>query len=122
MFKAKIAAACLAAIVATEAHGQSFSAITDRTEFLSTLAGRDLRLSTYGLTLTVTADGRIEGRAIGAPVTGNWSWQGGYFCREMQWGGTEIPYNCQLVESAAPNRMRFTVDQGAGQSATFTLR
>jgi hypothetical protein len=34
----------------------------------------------------------------------------------------EIDYNCQLVEVSADRSMRFTVDQGKGDSATFRLR
>jgi hypothetical protein len=40
----------------------------------------------------------------------------------MDWSGTEIPYNCQLVEVAGDSQIRFTVDQGAGDSATLNLR
>jgi len=74
------------------------------------------------LTLSVTADGAIQGRAAGRDVTGDWSWQEGYFCRKMMWGEREIPYNCQLVEIRNGDEMRFTVDRGAGDSATFKLR
>jgi len=39
----------------------------------------------------------------------------------MDWGGYPIDYNCQLVEVRG-GAMRFTVDRGAGDSATFNLR
>ena len=34
----------------------------------------------------------------------------------------EIEFNCQLVEANGDERMRFTVDKGTGDSATFKLR
>jgi hypothetical protein len=34
----------------------------------------------------------------------------------------EIPYNCQLVEERGGEVMRFTVDRGTGDSASFRLR
>jgi hypothetical protein len=40
----------------------------------------------------------------------------------MDWSGYEIPFNCQLVEALGDDRLRFTVDQGAGDSAEFRLR
>ena len=69
----------------------------------------------------MTEDGRIDGSAVGWDITGTWQWQDGYFCREMAWGGDPIPYNCQLVEVEGDDRIRFTVDRGAGRSAAFSL-
>ncbi|HMS95297.1 MAG TPA: hypothetical protein PKA03_08770 [Tabrizicola sp.] len=71
---------------------------------------------------TVRPGGVIEGSALGWTITGTWDWRDGYFCREMDWSGTEITYNCQLVEARNGEAVRFTVDQGAGESATFRLR
>ena len=99
-----------------------YTKVTDRGEFLELLQGKQLRLGLFGVSLNVVPDGTIEGRASGWDVTGTWSWQDGYFCREMDWSGTEIPYNCQLVEADGSDRMRFTVDRGAGDAATFNLR
>ena len=118
-------AALAAALVVTAplpAAANDFEPVTDRGEFLSIVEGRELRLGMFGVRLYVAGDGTIRGEAIGDPVTGNWSWQDGYCCREMNWSGRAIPYNCQLVEAAATGKMRFTVDRGAGQSAEFTLR
>lgn len=92
-----------------------------RDAFLSTMDGRDLTIRLYGLRLDVDPAGVIQGRAAGRSVTGEWTWQDGYFCRSMLWGKREIPYNCQLVEVDG-NTMRFTTDQGAGDYADFVLR
>lgn len=99
----------------------AMEAISDRSTFMDALDGRELRIGLYGLSLKVTDDGRIAGSALGRTVTGDWSWQDGYFCREIMWGDREIPYNCQLVE-AQSDKMRFTTDRGAGDSASFSLR
>ena len=101
---------------------QDFVAISDKDAFLTLLDGRDLRLGLLGIALAVNADGTIIGTASGSDVTGTWVWQAGFFCREMEWGTTAIPYNCQLVEARGTEAMRFTVDQGAGESAVFNLR
>jgi len=120
----KIAFASLAVLVAsgTAVAASGYAPVTEQNEFLSYLSDRNLSNRLYGLSLTVSQDGTIVGRAAGYDVTGSWSWRDGYFCRELDWGGQEIPYNCQLVEIRNGNEMRFTVDKGAGDSASFKLR
>ena len=76
----------------------------------------------FGISLKVEPDGEIRGSAMGWDVTGTWEWQDGYFCREMDWSGYPIPKNCQLVEAKGDEAIRFTVDKGAGDSASFNLR
>jgi len=96
-----------------------FEPITDESEFTSLI--RENRLTRLGIDLTVTPDGRIDGRAFGRPVTGNWAWQGDYFCRDLTWGERDFGYNCQEVARNG-NSLRFTSDRGRGQSAELTLR
>ena len=72
--------------------------------------------------LTVTPDGRIAGRGARWDVEGTWSWQDGYFCRDLFWGGDALGYNCQEVSAASDGRIKFTSDRGAGDSAMFRLR
>ena len=112
---------CLVSAFAFPALADEFQPVREKAEFLRLLEGRELRLGLFKIGLKVLPDGRIEGSALGWGITGTWRWQDGYFCREMDWSGKPIPYNCQLVE-ARGNEMRFTVDQGAGDSAEFRLR
>ncbi|THD83847.1 dihydrodipicolinate reductase [Aliigemmobacter aestuarii] len=98
------------------------AAVRDKSTFLKLVDGRALEIGLYRLTLKVKGDGKIEGRALGWDITGNWGWKDGLFCREMDWSGKVIPYNCQLVEAVGPDRLRFTADAGQGQSAVFRIR
>lgn len=111
----------LALTLAMPASAQGFRPVVDRSEFLSLVSNRTLNIRIYGLSLSVLPSGQITGKALGSDITGSWSWQNGYFCREMDWGGDPIPYNCQLVEVSG-NDLRFTTDQGAGDSAVLRLR
>ena len=113
--------AAVLALVFSAGAAQAFERVSDVGTFNALIAGKELRLGLYGLALSVTPDGRIAGRAVGYAVTGSWAWENGYFCRQMDWSGTEIPYNCQLVEVNG-SQMRFTTDQGAGDDAVFNLR
>jgi hypothetical protein len=99
-----------------------YEPVRDKGEFLTRVKDRVLRIGLYNLSINVLPDGRIEGSALGWKITGSWDWKDGYFCREMDWSGYPVKYNCQLVEALGDERMRFTVDQGAGDSAVFRLR
>ena len=112
----------LALFASTAAAANEFRPVTDKGEFMAYLTDKNLSNRLYGINLSVGSDGTIAGTGAGWQVTGTWTWQDGYFCREMAWGGDPIPYNCQLVEVRNGNEMRFTTDQGAGDSASFMLR
>ena len=109
---------CIALFLATPAAAE-FTRITERADFVAAVEGK--RLTRALVSLRVTGGGAISGRGGVWDVTGNWDWQGGYFCRSLIWGGDDLGYNCQEVTRDG-NTLRFTSDKGAGQSATFTLR
>lgn len=115
------AVACLI-LLALPVAASAFEPVREKEQFLSLIKDRALKIGLYNLTLTVLPDGQIKGSALGWEITGTWKWQDGYFCREMDWSGTPISYNCQLVEVLDGEKMRFTVDRGAGDSAVFRLR
>ena len=117
-----LVATLLLAASALPAFADSFQPVTEKASFVDLVQNRELRIGLYDLSINVLPDGRIAGSALGWDITGNWTWKDGYFCREMDWSGTPISYNCQLVEADGAEKMRFTVDQGKGDSATFRLR
>lgn len=119
----RIAAAVVMTLAtAMPAAANEYQPVTELSDFLDTVEGRELRLGLFGVSLSILPDGRIDGSASGWALTGTWTWEDGFFCREMDWGGTPIPYNCQLVEVRNDNQIRFTVDRGAGDAASFNLR
>lgn len=110
--------AALIALLATGAQAD-FAKVDDKSSFMQIVNGKTL--TRPFVRLEVTEDGRIEGKGLSWDVTGQWSWQDGYFCRDLYWGGDPLGYNCQEVR-ANGNEVRFTSDQGSGQSADFGLR
>ena len=100
------------------AQDEDFRVVDSDTRFVSLIEGRELRR--LGIRLTVTPSGEIQGRAFGGPVTGQWRWENGYFCRDLFWNDTDLGYNCQLVQENGAT-LRFTSDQGAGMFADLTL-
>ncbi|MFZ5964548.1 dihydrodipicolinate reductase [Thalassococcus sp. BH17M4-6] len=96
-----------------------FAKVTDRSEFVALVNGKTL--SRPLVSLSVSPSGGISGNGAGWDVNGEWSWKDGYFCRDLYWGGDALGYNCQEVRSDG-TKIRFTSDQGAGDSAEFRLR
>ncbi|MEP4248229.1 dihydrodipicolinate reductase [Tateyamaria sp.] len=94
--------------------------IEDQGQFVRLINGKTLTRPM--VKLTVSPDGQIEGRGSLWDIEGSWSWQGGFFCRDLFWGGDALGYNCQEVQASADGQIKFTSDRGAGDSATFRLR
>ncbi len=94
--------------------------VDSQSQFVQLISGKTLTRPL--IKLTVTPDGRIAGRGAKWDVEGTWSWQNGYFCRDLFWGGDALGYNCQEVRATADGRIKFTSDRGAGDSAMFRLR
>jgi hypothetical protein len=96
-----------------------FAKVTSEVEFKTLVSGKIL--SRPLVRLQVDPSGAISGKGAAWDVTGSWTWQNGYFCRSLEWGGDDLGYNCQEVTASA-GKIRFTSDQGSGDSADFNLR
>lgn len=106
---------------ASEGSTSGFKKVEEETEFVSLVGDRSLSIRLYGIDLKVSPDGKITGRGAGRPVSGDWDWRSGYFCRDLFWGKRDLGPNCQLVQVRG-STMRFTSDRGEGRSADFRLR
>ncbi|WP_208350714.1 dihydrodipicolinate reductase [Pseudaestuariivita rosea] len=93
--------------------------VKEKDQFIGLVNGKTL--SRPFIQLQVTPDGRISGTGGMRQVTGTWSWEAGYFCRDMKWGNRDIAYNCQEVR-ANGSEITFTSDRGNGDSANFRIR
>ncbi|MFK7940102.1 MAG: dihydrodipicolinate reductase [Roseovarius sp.] len=112
-------AAAISACLAMPAFAEGFSKVSDRNAFVSLMQAGEL--TRMGIKLNVTPDGKIKGRALGYDVTGNWTWKGGYFCRDLYWGGDDLGANCQEVRVQG-NTVRFTSDKGTGDYADLRIK
>jgi hypothetical protein len=108
-----------ACALASGAQADGFSKIDSKDRFHRVIQGKSLYYP--GIKLRLEETGEIMGRALGRAVTGDWTWQSGYFCRNLKWGSRDIAYNCQEVR-VNDNKLRFTSDRGAGRSAVLSLR
>ena len=94
--------------------------VNDQRQFVQLINGKTLTRPL--VKIKVSPDGQIEGRGSVWDIEGTWSWQDGFFCRDLFWGGDALGYNCQEVQASADGRIKFTSDRGAGDSAMFSLR
>lgn len=113
-----IASAIVLGLAATAASAE-LRPVADRTQFVEIVAGKTLTRPL--VRIAVSPDGSLEGKGASWDITGNWSWQNGFFCRDINWGGDDLAYNCQEVRTDG-SRIRFTSDKGGGRSADFRLR
>jgi hypothetical protein len=118
MRRSAFLAATLAALALAAGPALAFEAVTDRAEFVQLVEGRALKR--LGISLTVTPDGAIRGRAFGTDVTGAWRWDDGYFCRDLAYGSRALGQNCQLVQQNG-RTLRFVSDRGRGEYADLRL-
>ena len=112
-----ICAAVLSVLVALPAHAD-FAVVSTKAEFVRLVGGKTL--SRPLIKLQVSENGQIRGKGARWPVAGTWSWQNGYFCRDLFWGDSALVYNCQEVR-AKGNKVRFTSDRGVGDFADFRV-
>lgn len=96
-----------------------YEPIRDRTEFVGVVTQGEL--TRMGIRLKVTPEGEIVGSAFGRDVSGSWTWEGDYFCRDLFWGDRAFGYNCQEVARDGRS-LRFTSDKGTGDSASLRLQ
>ena len=114
----RLALALILAPLAAQA--EDYRPVTEQAEFVSLVDGKTLSQRLFQVGLNVSANGEISGRALGGDVTGSWTWQDGFFCREMIWGGDLIPQDCQTVEVGG-ELLRFTAERGRGDSTALRI-
>lgn len=96
-----------------------FRPVTDGQAFQELVDGKTL--TRPFIKLVVSSSGQISGSGASRDVTGTWTWQNGYFCRDLFWGERELGYNCQAVAYNG-SKIRFQSDKGAGDYADFSLK
>ncbi|PTX57662.1 hypothetical protein C8N43_2333 [Litoreibacter ponti] len=115
--------ACIAAAIALPASAtaasEGFEKISTKSQFMQVVKGKDLTM--LGISVNVSSDGDIGGKAYGRKVDGKWNWKDGYFCRDLFWGEMDLGPNCQEVRVNG-DVIRFQSDRGTGRYADLRMR
>ena len=88
-------AATAVCFTATSTLAQDFQRIKSKSEYTAQVAGKRL-VADFGW-VKATADGGITGEINGQSARGNWTWNRGFWCRDITYGSTTLPRNCQAI-------------------------
>ena len=110
---------CAAVIALATPVFADYQQINTEADFVALMNGKSLTRPL--VEIQVLPNGQITGYGAAWDVTGNWQWKSGFLCRDLNWGGDDLGYNCQSVE-ADGGKVRITSDKGTGDSAVFSLR
>lgn len=92
--------------------------ITTEEEFRRVVVDRKHNAS-WGYTIN-RKDGSIRGFYKGKFVSGAWSWEGEYYCRDVMIDTRDLGHDCQVV-TVSGNKIVYTRKKGSGKTATFEL-
>ena len=91
----------------------SWKRVTTRDMFCRLFADREL--SQGSLRFTIHSDGMMTGTVDGLVLSGNWTWEGGYFCRRAHLAEEDLGTDCEIIESDG-HRMRYFPSKGEGKA------
>lgn len=116
-FKIVFSAAALALALTTTATAD-FKRIKTEKQMRQLVVGKKL-VTGNGYSF-VNADGTLTGKFSGKKFSGNWIWNGRFWCRNGVLGGKEIGSDCQVWEIDG-NKLRYTRKKGKGDAVVATL-
>ncbi|MCB1398412.1 MAG: hypothetical protein H6898_14620 [Rhodobacter sp.] len=117
--RASIVVAAAAGIILITGSAQAWERLHTEAEYRARVVGHRTSVGDRGH-VTVHPDGTVTGVWGGQPVVGAWTWDGGYYCRNLRIGSTETGTNCQRIEVQG-NQIRSTNDRGNGSSMVGQL-
>ena len=92
--------------------------ITTEKEFREKVVGMK-NTSERGYSI-IHEDGSITGSFNGRDLTGNWTWEGEYFCRSVKLGDKELPDDCQIV-TVSGDKVTFIRNRGEGKRSSSRM-
>ncbi|WP_420862226.1 hypothetical protein [Algirhabdus cladophorae] len=99
-----------------------FVRVSDATAFNTALADRRLEWpDNSAIWFRLNSDGTMDGELKRGAVSGTWSFENGYWCREFEAGGKASPADCQLAELMG-DQVRLTRDKGTGDAGIYLIK
>ncbi|MBV2358315.1 hypothetical protein KUH32_00875 [Thalassococcus sp. CAU 1522] len=108
--------ALAAALLSAPVQAEPFTRIADEDAFRAQATDRQLWLGENHV--TIHADGTMTGHVMGKQIVAQWTWQDGYWCRQID--GDYNSGDCQLWETDG-TQFRVTRDRGEGRAFIYTL-
>lgn len=92
--------------------------ITTEKEFRAKVAG--MQATSQSGYATSHEDGSITGNFNGQDLTGNWTWEGEYYCRTVMLGDRDLGHDCQVVV-VSDDKVTFIRNKGEGKRANYRI-
>lgn len=97
---------------------EDFVAIKSAVQFQKFLGDKTLR---HGHAyVTITKDGKLDGRMLAGKFWGTWKFQNGLFCRSLQDLDLYPPHNCETV-AVSGSKAKLTSNRGLGTARIFDI-
>lgn len=92
--------------------------ITTEKEFRTYVAGK--KATSQSGYATSHEDGSITGNFNGQDLTGNWTWEGEYYCRTVMLGDKDLGHDCQVVV-VSDDKVTFIRNKGEGNRGNYRI-
>ena len=93
--------------------------ITNQKQFLEKVADRKLVQGSSWVIISATGSVNGEGPDE-VPISGNWTWNETYYCRDISIDSVPLPHDCQTV-TLDGNIVSFIHDKGRGITLSWVL-
>ncbi len=95
--------------------------ITTKERFLERVAGKKLTQEDDSW-VVISPNGTVNGQLPGqGTLVGDWTWNDGYYCRDIAIDDVALPHDCQAV-SVDGDVVTFAHDKGGGISVAWTMQ
>lgn len=116
----KTITASILAVLVSSSIAFANDTIDNKREFIEKVVGKKVAQgsSTW---LLPRSDGKLDGRVKGIKVTGDWYWQGSFWCRTARIGILPVPRECQKITLLGDNKLELHRHKGTGSRHIYTV-
>lgn len=107
-------------MLAAPLSAESFKQIKTKDAFVSAIAGKKLIDVNGAGHVTITKKGKLRGKFRKLRLTGDWTWKGREFCRNVVWGKEDRGTACQSV-FVADRKVKFVITK-TGRTTEYTFK
>lgn len=111
----------VSACATTPAENVAYERITTKEQYIELVAGRAAKSKGSDFSSTALADGTLTSTGGSKKLSGTWTWEEGYFCREGTIGSEPLERDCQIIEIAGDS-LKVNRNKGEGESVILKLK
>lgn len=105
----------------TQTENVEFERIASKEQYLELVAGRVAQMKGSNFSSTAFADGTMKGGGGDRKLSGTWTWEDGFFCREGTIGSDVLKRDCQIIEISG-DTLKVKRNRGEGENVVLQLK